>query len=93
LTEDTWFVSPDSDGNYAGAEVTRWAFLAKGDPEQGEVQLRMTPDGSRFYSCWLQERAPLDPENPTHFEGSDVWFRRIAPIEFPANVGVLPTTE
>lgn len=86
LTEDTWTVNPDSSGEYAGEEVTRWAYLAKDDPEQGEVQLRMTPDGSRFYSCWLQELAPVDPEDPSHFEGSDVWFRRIMPIEFPVNV-------
>ncbi len=87
LVEDTWEVNPDSSGNYAGETVSRWARLAKGDAEQGEVQLRMTPDGSRFYSCWLQELAVEDEEDPTHFEGSDIWFRRIAPIEFPANDG------
>lgn len=85
LIEDTFEVSPDSTGNYAGETVTRWAWLAKGDSEQGEVQLRMTPDGSRFYSSWIQELAPVDPEDPTHFEGSDIWFRRITPIEFPVN--------
>ena len=31
--------------------VTGGITLAKGDPEQGEVQLRMTPDGSRFYAA------------------------------------------
>ena len=96
LAEDTWTVNPDSSGNFAGEDVTRWGYLAKGDSEQGEVQLRMTPDGSRFYSCWIQEIEPVDPENPGHFEGSDIWFRRIMPIEFPVNVSpetVLPTTE
>ncbi len=96
LTEDTWVVNPDSSGDHASETVTGWGRLAKGDPEQGEVQLRMTPDGSRFYSCWLQELAPVDPEDPTHFEGSDIWFRRITPIEFPDNVGtetILPTTQ
>ena len=82
---DTWEVNPDSDGNYAGETVTRWGYLAKGDSEQGEVQIRMTPDGSRFYSCWLQEIEPIDPDQPTHFEGSDIWFRRIMPIEFSEN--------
>lgn len=85
LAEDTFEVSSDSSGNYAGQTVTRWAWLAKGDSEQGEVQLRMTPDGSRFYSSWIQEIEPADPENPGHFEGSDIWFRRITPIEFPSN--------
>ena len=71
----TWIVNPDSDGNYAGEEVTRWDWLAKGPEEQCEAQLRMTPDGSRFYATWLQEGE----------EGSDIWFRRITSSAFPAN--------
>ncbi|MFH1216100.1 MAG: choice-of-anchor O protein [Pseudomonadota bacterium] len=73
----TWVVNPDSDGNNAGEEVTRWDRLAKGDTEQGEAQLRMTPDGSRFYAVWLQEG----------IEGSDIWMRRIMPAKFSRNVG------
>jgi len=36
----------------------------------------MTPDGSRFYSVWLDEGE----------EGSDILFRRIMPKEFECNV-------
>jgi hypothetical protein len=72
----TWVVNPDSSGNYAGEEVTRTDWLAKGDPEQGEAQIRMTPDGSRFYAVWNQEGE----------EGSDCWFRRIMSPDFPQNV-------
>jgi hypothetical protein len=68
-----WDVNPDSDGNNAGTIVERWDYLAKGDAEQGEAQIRMTPDGSRFYAVWNQEGE----------EGSDTWFRRIMPTEFP----------
>lgn len=74
--EVAWEVNPDSDGNFAGETVYRWDALAKGEPEQGEAQLRMTPDGSRFYATWLQEGE----------EGSDIWFRRIMSPAFPANV-------
>ena len=74
--EKTWIVNPDSDGNNAGETVTGWDWLAKGDSEQGEAQLRMTPDGSRFYATWLQEGE----------EGSDIFFRRIMPPTFPSNV-------
>jgi hypothetical protein len=74
--EVAWDVNPDSEGNWAGETVYRWDYLAKGDPEQGEAQLRMTPDGSRFYATWLQEGE----------EGSDIWFRRIMSPAFPANV-------
>jgi hypothetical protein len=73
--EVQWVVNPDSAGNNAGETVTGWDWLAKGDPEQGEAQLRMTPDGSRFYATWLQEGE----------EGSDIWFRRITPSAFPVN--------
>jgi hypothetical protein len=81
LALETWVVNPDSDGNYAGEVVTRWFRLAKGDQEQGEVQIRMTPDGSRFYSSWLDEGE----------EGSDIAFRRLMPSEFPQNVAPVPT--
>lgn len=79
MLEDEWIVNPDSEGDNAGMTVTDWYRLAKGDQEQGEVQLRMTPDGSRFYSVWLDEGD----------EGSDIMFRRIMPSEFPAN-NVMP---
>lgn len=76
----TWIVNPDSEGNYAGEEVTRTDWLAKGDSEQGEAQIRMTPDGSRFYAVWNQEG----------IDGSDTWFRRIMSSEFPQNVAPAP---
>jgi len=76
LMQETWIVNPDSAGNFPGEEVSSWYRLAKGDQEQGEVQLRMTPDGSRFYSVWLDEGD----------EGSDILFRRIMPSEFDCNV-------
>jgi len=79
MLEDEWVVNPDSAGNNAGTTVEGWYRLAKGDQEQGEVQLRMTPDGSRFYSVWLDEGE----------EGSDIMFRRIMPGEFSAN-NVIP---
>ena len=72
---DSWVVNPDSDGNYAGQTVIRWPWMAKGDPEQGEVQMRMTPNGERFYASWLDEGE----------EGSDIVYRRICPPTFQAN--------
>ncbi|WP_054691204.1 putative metal-binding motif-containing protein [Desulfosarcina cetonica] len=68
-------MNPDSEGNHAGETVTGWYRLAKGDPEQGEVQIRMTPNAERFYGVWLEEGA----------EGSDIMFRRIMPSSFEAN--------
>ncbi|BBO68303.1 hypothetical protein DSCA_22330 [Desulfosarcina alkanivorans] len=73
--EDEWVVNPDSSGNHAGETVSGWIRLAKGDPEQGEVQIRMTPNAERFYACWLEEG----------IEGSDIFFRRLTPSAFEAN--------
>ncbi|MFO7608620.1 MAG: choice-of-anchor O protein [Candidatus Krumholzibacteriia bacterium] len=70
-----WVVNPDSDGPNAGETVLRTPWLAKGAQEQGECQIRMTPDGSRFYASWLDEGD----------EGSDIVFRRIMPLAFPQN--------
>ena len=73
--EDEWVANPDSDGNNADEPLTGFGWMAKGDQEQGEVQLRMTPDGSRFYASWLDEG----------LAGSDIIFRRIMSADFPAN--------
>ena len=78
--EVEWDVNPDSEGNFPGETLYRWDYMAKGEPEQGEAQLRMTPDGTRFYATWLQEGE----------EGSDIWFRRIMSPAFPANVAATP---
>jgi len=74
--EKTWVVNPDSDGNNAGETVTDFDWLAKGDAQSGEVQMRSTPDGSRMYASWLEEGV----------DGSDIMFRRIMSAEFPQNV-------
>ncbi len=74
--EDEWVVNPESEGSNAGATLKGFRWFAKGDQEQGEVQLLMTPDGSRFYGIWLDEGE----------EGSDIVFRRIMSGDFAANV-------
>ena len=50
-----------------GANFDCFQVLADGPAEQGEVQIRMTPDGSKFYTTWLHD-ATLD---------SDIHFRKI----------------
>jgi hypothetical protein len=53
---------------------------------ENPAQLSMTMDDSRFCATRLQEIEPVAPENPTHAEGNDIWFRRIKSSAFPANV-------
>ncbi len=70
-------INPDSDGNNAGEWVTVWDWLAKDTGklkmEQAECQIRMTPDGSRFYAVWNESGIDLR----TGEYSSDVMFRRI----------------
>jgi hypothetical protein len=51
----------------SGEAEEGWNSLAQDKPEQGAVQLRQTPDGSRMYAIWLEE-GPL---------GSDIIFRKV----------------
>jgi hypothetical protein len=52
-------------------------WLAKRDGvAEGEAQLRLTPDGTKFYSTWLSESDETIDEG-SHFFGSDIWFRKI----------------
>ncbi len=73
----TKVINPDSDGNNAGETVTVWDWLAKDtgkfEAEQAECQIRMTPDGSRFYAVWNEAGTDLK----TGEYSSDVMFRRI----------------
>ena len=73
--EEAWYINPTSDGLLGGQAIYRWNYMAKGEEQQGEAQLRMTPDGTRFYMTWLQEGNG----------SSDIMFRRIMPPEFLAN--------
>ena len=64
----------------------RWDWLAKRDEvEEGEAQLRITPDGNKMYATWLAESMSIY-SGPDHFYGSDIWFRRVdfADLDEPA---------
>jgi hypothetical protein len=51
----------------SGKPEEGWNPLARDKPEQGAVQLRQTPDGSRMYGIWLEQGEG----------GSDIMFRRV----------------
>lgn len=51
---ETVLVIPTNTDKFPEGEE-RWDWLAKGEEAQGEAQLRLTPAGNKFYSCWLEE--------------------------------------
>lgn len=84
-----WNVNPNgsSDSFAQGELVWRYDFLAHGEEEQGECQLRATADGSKMYAIWHQmipeEEDPEEPVTrwypwePEVTYDDDVWYRRV----------------
>lgn len=65
------------DSNLSGETIEVLDWLAHSGAEEGEVQIRMTPDGSVFHSSWIQEADMDNTDIPDHFKGSDIWYRKI----------------
>jgi len=65
------------ESNLTGETIQVLDWFAKSGAEEGEVQIRMTPDGSVFYGSWIQEAEMDNMDIPDHFKGSDIWFRKI----------------
>lgn len=84
-----WNVNPQgSSSNWDQGEfVYRYDFLAHGDPDQGEAQLRSTADGSKMYAIYheatgIEEDPNVEltrwyPWEPEETHDNDVWFRRV----------------
>lgn len=87
--EVPWNVNPqgNSDQWDQGELVWRYDFLAHGEEEQGECQLRSSADGSKMYAIWHQltpEEGDPDepltrwyPWEPEVSHDDDLWFRRV----------------
>ena len=65
-----------------GQPLQVFDWLAKRDNvEEGEAQLRLTPDGSKGYASYLSE-SNTAYDGPDHFKGSDIWFRKLGEADF-----------
>ena len=78
-----WYDWIATSGPNAGEVQIGWPWIdhsggQERDEEDGEVQIREVPSGERFYASWLQD----DPGDEVDPPGSDIWFRRIFPMEF-----------
>ena len=76
------------DSNSQPLQVFDW-MAKRSNVEEGEAQLRLTPDGSKAYTSYLAE-SNSDYDGPDHFKGSDIWFRKFDGDDF---YPVEPTTE
>ena len=82
-----WVIN-GTNSNYYGETEWRYDYLAHGEPEeQGECQLRATPDGTKMYAIWHSMIAPEEdpdaeltrwyPWEPEESFEDDLWFRRV----------------
>jgi hypothetical protein len=82
-----WEIGGENSNLGYGETVWRYDYVAKGEPEeQGECQLRATPDGSKMYIIWHSmisgEEDPnviptrWYPWKPSESSENDIWFSR-----------------
>jgi rubredoxin len=57
--------------------VEEFDWLAKGDATQGDLQMVSNPMGSKLYTIWEQELPITEEDGQQHFQGADVWFRKV----------------
>lgn len=75
VPHNSWEVSEE-----VPLQVFDWLAMRK-NVEEGEAQLRLTPDGSKAYASYLAESNEAY-DGPEHFMGSDIWFRKLGEADF-----------
>jgi rubredoxin len=65
-------------------KIYEFDWMAKGDANQGDVQFGTNPFGTKLYTIWEQELPIVEDDGQQHFQGSDVWFRKV-PYPDPAS--------
>ena len=59
-------------------KLNEFDWMAKGDAHQGDVQFITNPFGTKLYTIWEQELPIVEDDGQQHFQGSDVWFRKVS---------------
>jgi len=60
-----------------GQWIDEFDWMAQGDANQGDVQFGTNPFGTKLYTTWEQELPIVEDDGQQHFQGSDVWFRKV----------------
>jgi len=60
-----------------GEFIYEFDWMAQGDANQGDVQFGTNPFGTKLYTIWEQELPIVEDDGQQHFQGSDVWFRKV----------------
>ncbi|TKB08201.1 choice-of-anchor O protein [Desulforhopalus sp. IMCC35007] len=57
--------------------IVEFDWIAKGDAFQGDIQVVTDPSASALHSIWEQELAIDEESSMSHFQGADVWYRKV----------------
>ena len=60
------------------ASLDEFNWMAKGEALQGDVQFSSNPFGTTLYTTWEQDLPLYEEDGKQHFQGSDVWFRKVS---------------
>lgn len=58
--------------------IEEFDWMAKGDANQGDVQIVSNPQGTRLFTIWEQDIPMYSDDGQKHFQGADVWFRKVS---------------
>ncbi|MBB5347288.1 rubredoxin [Desulfoprunum benzoelyticum] len=77
LAEDPYTGIPNKPNPAYGEFIDGFDWMAQGDANQGDVQFGTNPFGTKLYTTWEQELPIVEDDGQQHFQGSDVWFRKV----------------
>lgn len=84
-TDDEFYTDPvtglviPNQPNPAYPEFTEeFDWMAKGDANQGDIQIVSNPHGTKLFTIWEQDIPFYEDDGQKHFQGADVWFRKVS---------------
>ncbi|MFH1216008.1 MAG: choice-of-anchor O protein [Pseudomonadota bacterium] len=79
-------VAPLEDNPAYPESIDEFDWLAKGDAEQGDVQITCSPDATKLYGIYEQVMPIDEEEGQSHFQGHDIWLRKITYAKVPGDI-------
>lgn len=79
-------IAPLEDNPVYPETVEEFDWLAKGDSEQGDVQITSSPDAAKLYGIYEQILPIDEDEGQSHFQGFDIWLRKVAYDKVPGDI-------
>jgi hypothetical protein len=66
--------------------IEEFDWLAKGDAQQGDVQITCSPDATKLYGIYEQVLPIDETSGQSHLQGDDIWMRKITYQKVPGDI-------